>query len=103
MDRETARMLDEALTARQLIDEIKEQCPDLDSRVILCADYGDYHHTTQALPVGSIKLIDSGRLAESAYSHSHVAVVGTDEDEGEELDIAGDDDTVDVVAINLDY
>lgn len=99
MDREVAHMLEEAMTARQLIDEIKEQCPDLDARVVLCADYGDYHHTTQALPVGSIKVIDSSRLAESGYSHSHVAIVGTEEDEEQDKD----DDTVDVVAINLDY
>lgn len=41
---------------------------DDDALVVFTADYGDYHHTPQALPLRG--LIDEATISESGYSHS---------------------------------
>ena len=66
---------------------------DNDSKVLLTSDYGDHHHTEQALPIESVELLDEDPfrcLAPSGYSQSGVAIQETyndeEEDELEDLD-----------------
>ena len=57
---------------------------DNDSKVLLTSDYGDYHHTEQALPIESVELLDEDPfrcLATSGYSQSGVAIQETHNDE----------------------
>lgn len=68
------------MTIEQLIEELqylKEQYG-ADVQVRLGADYGDYHHTLQALEVQDIIPV---QLCESAYSRSGFAVVHNDPEE----------------------
>lgn len=80
---EVTQVLKRALTVRELIEALEDF--DGDDRVVFACDYGDYHHTTQALPVREIER-PQGVLAPSAYSHSGVAIVGDDED-GEDANV----------------
>jgi hypothetical protein len=63
--------------------DLLEDFPD-DARVIFTTDYGDYHHTKQAL---GIRSAESGhRVERSAYSNSGFALVGDDPDDDAEDD-----------------
>ena len=46
--------------------------------VFMTADYGDYYHTTQALPIMDV---DSGDIEESGYSNSGFAVSDEEDEE----------------------
>lgn len=83
MGREIRQALERTISVRDLIGEL-ESC-DPDARVLLVADYGDYHHTQQALPVLDVVECPSDILYESAYSHSGVAVCTEEEAEEDEL------------------
>ncbi len=61
-----------AMIVQDLIDALSDLDPD--APVLFACDYGDYHHTTQVLPVAVAKDLDRRRLAESAYSHSGLAL-----------------------------
>jgi len=89
MSRDVEHVLEESYTVRQLIEEL-QLCGDQDANVLFVCDYGDYHHTQQALPVSEIVEVETDDLAESAYSHSHVAFVG-DESEPDEPRPENDD------------
>ncbi len=64
------------ITVRQLLDLLEDESPD--AKVIFSADYGDYHHTEQALPIRGE--LDTVTIEESAYSNSGFAIA---ESEGE--------------------
>jgi hypothetical protein len=84
------------MTIEQLIEELqclKEQYGS-DVQVRLGADYGDYHHTLQALEVQNIIPV---QLYESAYSRSGFAVVHNDPEE--EQDHPMDDPEEDMVIL----
>jgi len=72
------RSLRKALTVAELIETL-QSFPE-DARVVFGCDYGDYHHTEQALPVESADEIEGTFeiLTESAYSHSHVSITQID-------------------------
>lgn len=67
---------------------------DQDARVFFVCDYGDYHHTQQALPVEDMLDAEMGHLGTTAYSQSGLCVRG---DEGDE----NGDDSLPVVPIVL--
>ena len=64
------RSLESGLTVAELIDELKSF--DGDARVLFVCDYGDYHHTQQALPIATVDENDTRSLLESAYSRSGI-------------------------------
>lgn len=73
------RTLQNALTVgdlRRMLEGFDEDAP-----VVFACDYGDYHHTTQALLVGDVEERSARELAESGYSRSGLALRdGGDED-----------------------
>jgi hypothetical protein len=69
------------LKVSQLIAMLEDEDPD--ALVVFACDYGDYHHTQQALAIEGC--IQEEELEKSAYSQSGWAVRG----EGEEEDPAG--------------
>ena len=73
------------LTVSELIERLQDMDPD--ARVVFTCDYGDYHHTAQALPIVD-DVEQSGQIEESAYSHSGFALGEDDgsEDDEEEVD-----------------
>ena len=52
-----------------------------DAQVVFTCDYGDYHHTQQALQVGFATEVERNRLAESAYSQSGFSLENARDDE----------------------
>lgn len=81
MSRRVEHQMEATFTVRQLREELEGADPD--ARVFFTCDYGDYHHTSQALPVGEIvDDLESNSLADSAYSQSGVQFV-----EEQELDV----------------
>ena len=68
------------LTVGELIELLQNEDPD--ARVVFTCDYGDYHHTPQALPICD-DVEQSGQIVESAYSQSGFALT---EDDGSEED-----------------
>lgn len=74
------------LTVAELIERLEDMDPE--ARVVFTCDYGDYHHTAQALPIVD-DIEQSGKIEESAYSHSGFALV---EDDGSEDDEDMDDE-----------
>ena len=70
------------LTVGQLKELLEDYDDDL--QVIFTADYGDYHHTAQALPLSGGA--DVAAIAESAYSNSGFALVTDEEQDDEEYD-----------------
>lgn len=66
------RKLRNALTVRDLI-VMLEDMPS-DAPVLFACDYGDYHHTQQALPIVTAVQLRMGNLSESAYSRSGIAL-----------------------------
>lgn len=73
------RELNRAMTVGDLIAEL-EGLPE-DTPVLFCCDYGDHCHTTQALPVKQIEVVQASRLGESGYSQSGIALSREDEDD----------------------
>tara|TARA_R110000868_G_scaffold278544_9_gene538381 strand:+ start:7645 stop:7923 length:279 start_codon:yes stop_codon:yes gene_type:complete len=71
------------MTIEELIEELQQLQEQYgsDVQVRLGADYGDYHHTLQALEVQDIIPV---QLCESAYSRSGFAVVHNDPKEESE-------------------
>src|SRR5688572_8658524 len=68
------------ITVAELIELLQDQNPD--AKVIFSADYGDCHHTEQALPLrGETEEVT---IEKSAYSKSGFAVDSTDEDYNDE-------------------
>jgi hypothetical protein len=72
MNQEVAHMLEHAMTAADLIAELRNFDPQ--AKVVLASDYGDRAHTQQAIPVESVDEIGQSRLKPSAYSQSGVAI-----------------------------
>lgn len=70
---EIRHQLDSAYTVRNLRDAL-EGLPD-DAPVLFVCDYGDYHHTQQALPVGEHLEVYTSDLGESAYSNSGICLL----------------------------
>jgi hypothetical protein len=66
-----------SITVRQLQELLEGEDPD--ALVIFTADYGDYHHTAQALPLRGE--LDNATIVKSAYSNSGYAL-DEDGDEG---------------------
>jgi hypothetical protein len=64
------------MTVRDLIARLEGEDPDMP--VIFTADYGDYHHTAQALRIRGE--IDEVQITESGYSASGYALVERDAD-----------------------
>lgn len=83
------RVVASGMTVARLRDKL-EGCPD-EAVVVFVCDYGDHCHTPQALPVCSVE--EEGRLYETAYSESGVAL----RDEGDER--GTDDDHAEVVVL----
>lgn len=80
---EVARALKRGLTVADLIAEL-ENC-DPEAKVVFTCDYGDYHHTEQALPVAEVEDDSYGyRVGTSAYSQSGLELVETDGYDGRE-------------------
>jgi hypothetical protein len=77
-DRDVAERLRSGLTVGQLREALDEL--DADAPVLLVCDYGDYHHTQQAIPIQSLEVLTSDNIYESAYSHSGLALGDQDED-----------------------
>ena len=74
------------LTVARLIDLLEGESPD--ALVIFSTDYGDHHHTQQALPLrGELETVT---IEKSAYSNSGFAIAEPDEDGDDE---SGDDET----------
>ena len=84
------------ITVADLIAELETM--NQDAKVLFVCDYGDYHHTQQALPVNEIVEADTSDLAESAYSHSRIAFV-EERDANDEPDEDGEDETLPVVIL----
>lgn len=71
------KLINDGLTVRDLIERLQE-C-DQNAVVVFTCDYGDYNHTQQALPVGSVETMDgSKKIAESAYSRSGLSLEDQD-------------------------
>jgi len=84
MDRKIERSLDNGMTVEDLKAILEDMDPE--SIVLFTCDYGDYHHTAQALPVEGVEEKEAFILYESAYSRSGIALRKEDDDEGEEED-----------------
>lgn len=69
------------ITVRDIMARLEGEDPDMP--VIFTADYGDYHHTAQALPIRGE--IEEMQVAESGYSNSRYALVEV-EDRDEDSD-----------------
>lgn len=83
--------LETGISVEELIDEL--QTLDPEAVVVMTADYGDISHTQQVLPVRSIRTIgDHEHVVESGYSHSGMALVSDDIDNGD-LDEDGEEET----------
>lgn len=67
------------ITVRDLMARLEGEDPDMP--VIFTADYGDYHHTAQALPIRGE--LDQATISESGYSNSGYAVDGDDDHDAE--------------------
>jgi len=65
--------LEAAYTVRNLRQAL-EGLPD-DAPVLFVCDYGDYHHTQQALPVGELLEVYTSDLGETAYSNSGICLL----------------------------
>lgn len=75
------------LTVAELIELLEGEDPTM--KVIFSTNYGDYHNTPQALPIGSE--VREVTIAESGYSNSGFEVIergegDDDDDEAEEIE-----------------
>lgn len=59
------------ITKAELIEALSELNDD--DKVIFSSDYGDYHHTQQALPLRG--QLEEVQISKSAYSHSGFEIV----------------------------
>ncbi len=73
-----------SITVKELREALEFQ--EDDALVAFACDYGDYHHTEQALEIKGE--LEEASLVESAYSHSGFAVCDEEDDEEEEADEA---------------
>jgi len=64
------------MNVKQLIEELENMDPQ--AEVYFVCDYGDYHHTQQAMPVEVVGDGDNGELADSNYSQSGTKYVERD-------------------------
>jgi len=62
---------------RQMLEGYDDETP-----VLFVCDYGDYHHTQQALPVSECEEAESKHLSKSAYSHSEIALNDDEPEDG---------------------
>ena len=78
------------ITVRELRDLLEDE--DDNALVIFTTNYGDYHHTSQALPLKGET--EEGTVAKSAYSNSGFELVQDEDDfeEGECADCGAIDD-----------
>lgn len=85
-DYEMKSALRRAMTVADLIEQLGDMDPN--AKVFFVCDYGDYHHTQQALPVVELDEADGDQayLQPSAYSQSRVAFVEATEEIDEETD-----------------
>ena len=74
------------ITVAKLIELLEGESPD--ALVIFSTDYGDHHHTPQALPIKGE--LDTAVIEKSAYSNSGYAVVDVDSLTSEEIEEADD-------------
>lgn len=83
---EITRKLRGALTVAELIEHLEGCNPE--ALVLFACDYGDYHHTQQALLVREVTdpENDGQMLVTSAYSHSGLAVEYKDDEDYEAED-----------------
>lgn len=72
------RKLNRTLTVGQLIEKLQEHS--LDAKVLIGCDYGDRHHTTQALTIHEVEELP---ISETAYSSSGMKVRSEEEPEEE--------------------
>ena len=93
MTRDVRNVLERGLTVRQLLDEI-EHMPD-DTPVVFVCNYGDYHRTQQALPIGEIEEYSSDDLRTTAYSQSGISLV----DDCDEDERTTNDDAIPVIVL----
>jgi len=86
--------LNEAMTIAELIEESQDLPPD--TKVLFTCDYGDHHHTMQALPAKSLRRVPSSAIEESGYSHSGFALTeGYDDADGfDDRDFVSDYDYI---------
>lgn len=98
MNREIQYVLERTMTVRHLREAL-EDC-DPDAHVLLACNYGDYHHTQQALPISDTIECESDTLAESAYSQSGIAFIPEDGEPDEPRE--EDDDATPIVILNSD-
>jgi len=68
------------MTVRQLIERLEDL--DQDAPVLFACNYGDYHNTMQTLTIDDVDEMQSTDIAESAYSHSGLALIDDNEDAG---------------------
>jgi len=88
------KLKERCLTVEQLIEEL-QALPEHAKKayVVFGCDYGDHCHTTQALPVETVRTLDYGTetVMESAYSHSGLKLetehIPEEEDEFTQLPI----------------
>lgn len=79
------RKLKYALTVEELIQTLQDLPQD--AKVLFACDYGDHHHTQQALPVKEVEILESDKiLKESAYSQSGLAVEDADAEDHEDVE-----------------
>ena len=76
MQRNAKEVLSCGLTVGELIEFLQDMDPE--SKVVFACDYGDYHHTIQALPVMHAEPRPENHLKPSAYSHSGIALTQED-------------------------
>ena len=65
--------LSRGFTVGQMRKEM-EHLPD-DTPFVFVCDYGDYHHTMQALPAEDVEVVKLSALKDSAYSQSGIALI----------------------------
>lgn len=87
--REIQHQLEATYTVRHLREAL-EDLPD-DVRVMFVCDYGDYHHTQQALPIGEAIEVYSSDLGATAYSQSGVCLLEDREPDDEPVDETEED------------
>lgn len=68
------------ITKAELLEALEELNDD--DKIIVTADYGDYHHTRQALPLkGEVEEVS---ITKSAYSNSGFALADDDDEDDDD-------------------
>jgi len=97
------RKLERAMTVEQLMENLQNADPK--ALVVFVCDYGDYHHTQQALQVRTMDVYAGSDFHESAYSGSGIAINREDDDGGfdeEEDEMDPELEEVEVVVLQQD-